>query len=112
VKDDLQSIQPQDPLVRKGSVLLVDYRLYHGGLANRSAGPRPILSLVFTRPWFRDVVNFSEQPPLRYGRLQRLRMPSDLRCLLPADDGKSIEQRAAAIGRRVVAKAPKRLVRH
>lgn len=104
-KADLARFEPQDPLVRQGSVLLMDYRIHHGGLANRSTGPRPILSLVFTRPWFRDAVNFSEQPPLLYSSLQERRMPSDLRGLLPADE------HGGTIGRRIVAKVRDRLIR-
>jgi ectoine hydroxylase-related dioxygenase (phytanoyl-CoA dioxygenase family) len=110
-KDDLQGVAPHDPLVPVGSVLLMDYRLHHGGLANRSAGARPILSLVFTRPWFRDVVNFTEQPPLSYGLLQRVRMPPDLRRLLPAEADPSLGQRVRALGHSIVAKARRNLVR-
>jgi ectoine hydroxylase-related dioxygenase (phytanoyl-CoA dioxygenase family) len=106
--EELHGVQPQDPVVKRGSVLLMDYRLHHGGLANRSAGPRPILSLVFARPWWRDDVNFREQPPLLYGPVQRLRMPPALRSLLPADGGVGIEQQAATIGRKLVARAPRR----
>jgi len=109
--DEPGSIEPVDPLVRRGSVLLMDYRLQHGGLANRSAGLRPILSLVFTRPWFRDAVNFGEQPPLLYGPLERRRMPPELGRLLPADADAGFERRALARGRRMVAMARKRLVR-
>jgi hypothetical protein len=109
--EELHSVQPQGPVVKRRSVLLMDYRLHHGGLANRSAGPRPILSLVFARPWWRDDVNFNEQPPLLYGPLQRLRMPPAVRSLLPADGGVSIEQQAATIGRKLVARAPGRLRR-
>ena len=103
------NVQPQDPVIRTGGALLMDYRLYHGGLANGSTRPRPILSLVFARPWFRDAVNFREQPPLLYGPVQRVRMPPHLRRLLPPDAGTSIEERAAAIGRRVAAKTTRRV---
>ena len=107
--EDLHSVEPEDPLVRRGSALLMDYRLHHGGLANRSARPRPILSLVFTRPWFRDAVNFTEQPPLLYNALQRVRMPPELQRLLPPDAATSTERRAAVLAGRIVAKAPSRL---
>lgn len=110
-KEELQAVQPQDPVVKTGSVLLMDYRLHHGGLANRSAGPRPILSLVFTRPWWRDDVNFSGQPPLLYGPVQLVRMPPALRSLLPARGGVSIGQQATMIGRGMLAKAPRPLRR-
>lgn len=37
-----------------GSAYLFDYRVFHGGTPNFSPEPRPLLMLVFTRPWFRD----------------------------------------------------------
>jgi ectoine hydroxylase-related dioxygenase (phytanoyl-CoA dioxygenase family) len=37
-----------------GRSFLFDYRAFHGGLANFSREPRPLLMFVFTRPWFRD----------------------------------------------------------
>ena len=36
----------------------------HRGLANRSDVKRPILSLVYQRPWYRDYQNFNQQKPL------------------------------------------------
>lgn len=54
-----------EPVVREGSCLLWDYRLVHGGTPNRSALPRPLLYLVYCRPWFVDAYNFPKQPPLR-----------------------------------------------
>jgi len=56
------------PVVREGSAVLWDYRVMHGGTPNRSAVPRPLLYLVYCRPWFFDHRNFSrpgqKQPPL------------------------------------------------
>jgi hypothetical protein len=52
------------PKPRMGDVLLMDYRLLHGGRANSSTQPRPILYLVYSRPWFRDAVNFANHPPI------------------------------------------------
>jgi ectoine hydroxylase-related dioxygenase (phytanoyl-CoA dioxygenase family) len=54
-----------EPIVREGSCLLWDYRLVHGGTPNRSTLPRPLLYLVYCRPWFVDEYNFTKQPPLR-----------------------------------------------
>ena len=74
------------------------------------SGPRPILSLVFTRPWWRDDVNFGEQPPCSTPRSNE----SDAtraRSLLPAHGGVSIGQQAAMTGRRILAD-PKALPRH
>lgn len=48
-----------------GDAAMIDYRVCHGGTANLSDVPRPILYIVYSRPWFRDAENFSEIPPLR-----------------------------------------------
>lgn len=53
------------PRMSMGDVLLMDYRLVHAGTANRSARPRPILYVVYCRPWFRDSVNFRIQQRLK-----------------------------------------------
>jgi len=53
-----------DPVIPRGSVLLIDYRLFHGGTQNRSPAPRPILYNVYARPWYRDSRNYRKQPPL------------------------------------------------
>jgi ectoine hydroxylase-related dioxygenase (phytanoyl-CoA dioxygenase family) len=40
------------PVVHPGSVLLWDFRVYHHGLANRGAAPRPVLFSVVAREWW------------------------------------------------------------
>ena len=54
------------PLPKLGDVYLMDYRVIHGGMANNCDQPRPILYLVYGRPWFRDAYNFSDQPPVKF----------------------------------------------
>lgn len=54
----------QDPYASKGSVLLMDYRLTHQGLANRTDQVRPILDIIYQRPWFRDIANYGQQDPM------------------------------------------------
>ncbi len=54
----------QDPYANKGSVLLMDYRLTHQGLANRTDQVRPILDIIYQRPWFRDIANYGQQSDL------------------------------------------------
>jgi hypothetical protein len=46
------------PMVREGSCMLWDFRLYHHGTTNRSTVPRPLLYLTYCRPWFVDHLNF------------------------------------------------------
>ncbi len=72
----------QDPVVPLGSCLLTDYRCAHRGLGNRSDTVRPILTLIFNRPWFRDFKNYAQQPPLRITDAAYERMPEDLRALV------------------------------
>ena len=49
-----------------GSCVLLDYSVAHLGIGNRSEHVRPILNLIYSRPWFRDCRNYHLQPPLRF----------------------------------------------
>ena len=53
-----------DPIAEAGDVILFDYRLLHTGLANKSNEVRPILYSVYSRPWFRDYINYRKQESL------------------------------------------------
>lgn len=44
--------------VSAGDAVLFDYRLFHAGGANRSTRRRPILYLIYARPWYEDNINF------------------------------------------------------
>jgi ectoine hydroxylase-related dioxygenase (phytanoyl-CoA dioxygenase family) len=46
------------PAIPVGSCALWDFRVYHGGTANRSDVDRPIVYGTYARPWFQDVDNF------------------------------------------------------
>ena len=72
----------QDPIVPLGSCLLNDYRCAHRGRGNRSDRVRPILTLIFNRPWFRDFKNYGKQPPLRLSDESYEKLPPDLRRLV------------------------------
>ena len=56
--DEARQLRSEDPVAQIGSCILMDYRLLHGGTANHSEQARPILYLVYHRPWFKDYVNF------------------------------------------------------
>jgi hypothetical protein len=71
----------QDPVVPAGSCLLMDYRLLHGGMANRSTDVRPILYNVYCRPWFRDDLNFRRQAPIKMNDKEFGRVPKALQYL-------------------------------
>jgi ectoine hydroxylase-related dioxygenase (phytanoyl-CoA dioxygenase family) len=62
---EAERIEPQDPVVPPGGCLLLDYRLRHGGTANRSERVRPVLYSGYHRAWFRDSRNFKKQAPLQ-----------------------------------------------
>ena len=75
--EDAACMPYQDPLGPPGSCLLMDYRLTHQGLANRSNQVRPVLSMVYNRPWFRDAVNYKKQPPLSITSEEFGRVPAE-----------------------------------
>ena len=48
------------PELSVGDVLVYDQRTVHRGVPNRTTTERPILYLLFARPWFREHINFGE----------------------------------------------------
>ena len=77
-----KSMPTQSQNLQLGSCLLFDYRLYHHGLANRSNKDRPVISLVYQRPWFRDAKNFETQRPLQMSANEYGKVPRHLRHIL------------------------------
>jgi ectoine hydroxylase-related dioxygenase (phytanoyl-CoA dioxygenase family) len=71
-----------DPIVPVGSCLLVDYRLYHQGRANRSEQVRPLLYCVYHQPWFKDYKNHAAAPFLRISEADYAAIPPEHRKLL------------------------------
>jgi hypothetical protein len=47
-----------------GTCVMFDYRVLHAGLANNSDKIRPIMYNVYSRPWYRDHVNYTKQDPI------------------------------------------------
>ena len=47
--------------LRAGDAVIFDYRLFHAGGANKSRCRRPILYLIFAKPWFQDTFNFASE---------------------------------------------------
>lgn len=66
LREAMANLPANDPQVPLGSCLLLDYSVAHHGLGNRSARMRPIVNLIYSRPWFRDCRNYHLQPPLRF----------------------------------------------
>jgi Phytanoyl-CoA dioxygenase (PhyH) len=51
--------EASEPVVWEGSSILWDFRLKHGGTANKGALPRSLLYLTYCRRWFVDHINFN-----------------------------------------------------
>ena len=79
---EAKTMPSQDPVVDLGACYMMDSRLFHQGMANNSDRIRPILSLVYQRPWYRDHKNFKTQSPLMMSDTQRQRFPRELRKLV------------------------------
>jgi hypothetical protein len=71
----------EDPHARAGDCLLMDYRLRHAGLENRSTCVRPILYITYFRPWFRDYVNYRKHAALILGEGEYDKLPAELKPL-------------------------------
>ena len=80
--EQAEAMDHQDPVVPLGSCLMTDYRTAHRGLGNRSDRVRPILTLIFNRPWFHDFANYGQQPPLRLPDASYERLPEDVKELV------------------------------
>lgn len=63
------------PLPQAGDALLIDFRLIHAGTPNDSHIDRPVLYIVYRRPWFDEQKNFTEQPPLKISQKRLARLP-------------------------------------
>lgn len=65
------------PLARSGDCYIMDIRLRHAGTENRSEAPRPVLYIVYSRPWFEDRRNFELQAHLEISEDNWLRIPKE-----------------------------------
>jgi Phytanoyl-CoA dioxygenase (PhyH)/SEC-C motif len=68
--------------LQRGDCMLVDYRTMHAGLPNRSGRARPILYMVYERPWFFDFGNHLKRIPLDMPLEQYDELPASIRPLL------------------------------
>jgi hypothetical protein len=66
----------------RGDCILMDYRTLHTGLPNRGTRPRPILYMVYARPWFFDDINHLGRTPLDMPLEVFAQMPLETRPLL------------------------------
>jgi hypothetical protein len=65
----------------RGGCYFMDYRLWHRGAANCSNEPRPVLYIIYARPWFTDLVNFGKHARLRLSKEDALAMGAPQRRL-------------------------------
>jgi hypothetical protein len=72
------------PHIECGGAYLMDYRLIHGGTPNRGARARPIIYLVYARPWWIDAGNYLDCniPSLVIDEETLGRVPAHLQALL------------------------------
>ncbi|KAH7069074.1 hypothetical protein BKA63DRAFT_569931 [Paraphoma chrysanthemicola] len=62
--EDRRSIRPpSQPSVKKGSIIIRDLRLWHGGKPNLGNEPRVMLALIHFAPWYRNqmIVEFDQE---------------------------------------------------
>jgi len=69
------------PFVARGGCFLMDYRLWHRGMANRSERDRPILYMTYAREWFTDVANFRKHSRMLIDLEDARRIPAEHRGL-------------------------------
>ena len=81
VDEQLAEAEGKLSYVKRGGCYLMDYRLIHRGTANRSDRMRPMLSLIYARPWFTDAENFNAHPRITIARDDVARIPAEHRPL-------------------------------
>ena len=69
------------PLMPTGSCYLMDYQLLHGGTPNQSNWVRPLLYLIYHRPWFQEAVNYEKQDRLAISPSDYATIPDPYRFL-------------------------------
>lgn len=97
-------VKPQPATVtasplQRGDCMLLDYRTFHAGLANRSAITRPIACMVYARSWFFEDINHFGMSPFDLPPEERDKLPRSMRPLLVRVLSQAMRrQRAAAEG--------------
>ena len=64
--DEVQGMPHHDPVISPGSCMLVDYATVHYGGPNLSDRVRPLVSIAYSKPWFRDFWAFNLQAPMQF----------------------------------------------
>jgi hypothetical protein len=67
---------PLPAFVNRGGCYLMDYGLWHQGMANSSDAPRPIIYIVYARSWFTDgSTNYQQHERLKVSAETLMAMP-------------------------------------
>ena len=80
--------RPAEPMIPRGSCFVMDYRLLHQGMANVSGDQRPVLFIVYARPWFSDSKNFHRQARINLNAVDLKTIPIEHRPLFRRLAGK------------------------
>ena len=68
--------------LQRGDCVMLDYRTLHAGLPNLGGRARPIVYMVYARPWFFDDVNHKWRIPLDMPIEHYEELPASVRPLL------------------------------
>jgi hypothetical protein len=83
------------PHVERGRCFAMDYRLTHRGTENRSSAERPMIYLVYARPWFTDITNYGANDRIRIDGDDLAAVPEEYRVLFrrlsPERSGASVK---------------------
>lgn len=71
----------EQPYIARGGCYVLDYRLSHQGTGNRSGRERPILYVVYARPWFTDITNYGNNVRLNLAAADLKAIPEEHRPL-------------------------------
>jgi hypothetical protein len=66
----------------RGDCMMMDYRTMHAGLPNRSTRVRPIIYLVYARPWFFDENNYGNRIPIDLPAKEYRKLPAPAQKLM------------------------------
>lgn len=69
------------PYGPRGDCYAMDYRLWHRGTDNDSAAERPIIYLVYARPWFIDIINYANNRRINFAAADLAAIPVEHRPL-------------------------------
>jgi len=80
-------VKPRDddnfelPYIELGRCYAMDYRLAHQGTENRTSDERPMIYLVYARPWFTDTTNYGAEDRIRIAPHDLAAVPEEYRTL-------------------------------